>query len=65
MGLAEPSTVKHYGTLVEFVEIWNRGLQKSLPGKVIARLNHEERKLYPFYEDLEAQAQRLREQLKK
>jgi hypothetical protein len=65
MGLAEPSTIKHYGTLVEYVEIWNRAFQQSLPREVRARLQHEERKLYPFYEDLEAQAQQLREKLKK
>ncbi len=65
MGLAEPSTVKHYGTLVEYVEIWNRALQKTLPTQVKIRLQHEEAKLFPFYEDLGAQAQRLREQLKK
>jgi hypothetical protein len=65
MGLAEPSTIKHYGTLVEYVEIWNRAFQQSLPREVRARLQHEEQKLYPFYEDLETQAQRLRDKLKK
>jgi hypothetical protein len=65
MGLAEPSTIQHYGTLVEYVEIWNRAFQQSLPREVRVRLQHEERKLYPFYEDLEAQAQRLRDKLRK
>jgi hypothetical protein len=65
MGLAEPSTIQHYGTFVEYVEIWNRAFKQSLPREVRARLQHEERKLYPFYEDLEAQAQRLRDRLKK
>jgi hypothetical protein len=65
MGLAEPSTIEHYGNLVEFVEIWNRALQKTLPRKVVDHLDHHERKLYLFYADLEAQAQRLRDELKK
>ncbi len=65
MGLAEPSTLVHYDAFVEFVEIWNRGLQKTLPTEVVFRINHEEKKLYPFYEDLDRQATRLREELKK
>jgi hypothetical protein len=65
MGLAEPSTVKHYGALVEFVEIWNRGLKRTLPAKVVIRIGHEERKLDSFYQDLEMQAERLRKELKK
>jgi hypothetical protein len=63
-GLAETSTLPHYETMVEFLEIWNRGLQKTLPAKVITRIGHEESKLHPFYEEIERQAARLRTQLK-
>jgi hypothetical protein len=65
MGLAERSTLSHYEVLVEFLEIWNRGLQKTLPPKLISRIGHEEANLHPFYEELETQTERLRAQLKK
>lgn len=53
MGLAEESTLEHYGTFVEFVEIWNRWMEKSLPPEVANRLNHSEKKVYPLYDDIE------------
>ncbi len=59
MGLAEESTLGHYQVLVEFVEIWNRFLQNSLPGEVANKLDHSETKLYPLYEDIEANFKRL------
>jgi hypothetical protein len=52
MHFAEFSTIEHFATLLEFVEIWNRWLDKSLPSEVLEQLNHSENKLYPFYEDL-------------
>jgi hypothetical protein len=52
MHLAEPSTIQHFSTLVEFVEIWDRWLGKSLPAEVLGQLDHSEQKLYPFYHDL-------------
>jgi len=63
--LAEPSTLTHFDGLVEFVEIWNRFLAKTLPHEVIELIDHSENKLYPFYKDLETQTNRLREELKK
>jgi hypothetical protein len=65
MGLAEGSTLNHYELLVEFLEIWNRGLQQTLPAKVVNRIGHEEARLHPFYEELEMQAKRLRVQLQR
>lgn len=63
--LAEPSTLTHLNTLVEFVEIWNRFLANTLPHEVLKLIDHSESKLYPFYEDLETQTNRLREELQK
>ncbi len=68
MWLAEPSTRRHFTTLVQFLEIWNRHLDKSLPGEVALELERRgetsEQKLYPLYEELRVQVDRLREELK-
>jgi hypothetical protein len=50
--LAEFSTIQHFPALLEFVEIWNRWLDRSLPVEVLGQLNHSEEKLFPFYQDL-------------
>jgi len=63
--LAEPSTLDHFDALVEFVELWNRFLAKTLPHEVLESIDHSEEELYPFYEDLETQTERLRQELKK
>jgi len=65
MALVEPSTQKHYRIFVEYVEVWNRALQKALVTEVMWEIKHEEQKLYPLYEDLESHVTRLREELKK
>ena len=62
--LAERSTQRHYDTLCEFVEIWKRSLDKSLPSRVVSRIQHDEKKLYPFYNDLQDHFDRLRGELK-
>lgn len=63
MGLAEQSTLDHFGTLVEFVETWDRCAKKTLPVEVVATLGQSEEKLQPFYRDLESQLTRLRKLL--
>ncbi len=63
MWLAEPPTLAYYGVLAEFVEIWNRS--ESLPSKVIKELDHNEEKLYPFYNDLRENFERLSKELGK
>jgi hypothetical protein len=65
MWLAEPSTLKHFAALVEYVEIWNRFFAQTLPHEVLEEVDHREDKLTPFYEDLEKQENTLREELKK
>jgi hypothetical protein len=59
--LAESSTRKYYAELVEFVEVWNR--IESLPRGVISQLNHTEYRLFPLYEDLEENFNRLSDRL--
>jgi len=64
MHLAEISTIRHFATLLEFVEIWTRWLGNSLPSEVLGQLNHSEQKLYPFDEDLADTFARLQQGLK-
>jgi hypothetical protein len=65
MAQAEPSTQQHFATLVDFVEIMDRFLKKSLPLAVLRQLPHEESKLNPLYDDIETQVERLRRELLK
>lgn len=62
---AEPSTQQYFATFADFVEIWDRFLKKSLPLAVIRQITHEEKKLYPLYEDIEKQVERLRREILK
>ena len=55
MYLAEPATRGHLKELINFVEVWDRWTDSSLPKEVLPRLNHGEKDLYPLYEDLEKQ----------
>jgi hypothetical protein len=61
MHLAEPATRGYLGELINFVEVWDRWTDGSLPREVLARLDHSERRLYPLYEDLEKQCAVLQE----
>ena len=63
--LAEPSTLQHFNALVEYVELWKRGLAESLPYKVAVTLNHDETKMYPFYDDVQTQFRKLQQELAK
>ncbi len=58
--LAHPETRGHYQELIEFVELWERWLAKSIPAEVIQRLEHTEDRLKPFYEHLEKKHDLLR-----
>jgi hypothetical protein len=65
MWLAEPSTLGHYAALVEYVELWNRALERTIPDDVLFELDHDEKKLHPFYTDLDLQFKRLQQELTK
>ena len=58
--LAEAGTRTHYPALVEFVDVWQRSLAGSLPREVLTRIGHTEATLNTFYEDLQAEHDRLR-----
>ena len=62
--LAEPETVAYYQQLIDFIEIWDRWLDKSIGPEILEKLNNEEEALYPFYQDLEDTTRRLREKIK-
>ena len=65
MSLAESATRRYFGALVEFVEIWDRWLDKTIPKEAIKLLGHSEDKLKPFYQDLADHMESLSSKLKK
>jgi len=58
--LADLDTRAHYQKLIEFVELWDRWLAKSIPWEVIERLGHSEESLKPFYDHLRQRHDALR-----
>ncbi len=62
--LAEPDTRAFFPELVEFVELWNRSEQNSMPVEVIQHFEHGEEKLNPFYEHLQKKHDELREKVR-
>jgi len=63
--LAEPETKKYYFELVEFVEIWNRDQNNGIQPEIIEKIGHSEKKLQPFYQELEERTDILRKKLSK
>lgn len=63
MWLAEPETRAYFGGLVEFVELWERHLRKTIPIEVLVEMEHTEEKLKPFYSHIEQVHDRLRGEL--
>jgi hypothetical protein len=58
--LAEESTLEHYPTLIEFVELWNRSEAGALPWEVMELIGHHESRLAPIYADIEKHLGQLR-----
>lgn len=58
--LADPDTRTYFGGLLEFVDIWDRWLERSLPPEVLEQLKHSEATLHPFYEHLQLRHDELR-----
>ena len=58
--LAEADTRKHYPAVVEFVDVWERWLDGSMPGEVLERIGHAEENLSQFYDDLQTKHDQLR-----
>jgi len=63
--LAEVETRAHYPKLIEFIDIWDRWIAKSIPSEVLKSLGHSEQWLHPFYKHLEEQHDHLRAQVQK
>lgn len=63
MWLPDEDTRSYFGTLVEFIEIWNRWIAKALPAEVADALDHSEEALHPFYAHLEKRHDELRRKL--
>ena len=63
--LADPATRQHFGTLVEFVELWKRVGDGTLDLEGGRRVGPQETKLQPFYENLEQTHDRLRDKVKR
>lgn len=63
MDLAEPSTLEHYPALVEYVELWNRNLEKKLPSEIADKVDFGETPLFGLYADIERHFMRLIDEL--
>lgn len=62
--LADESTREHYQALLQYVEVWRRFTEKSIPDDVILTFDVREKELYPLYENLKDQFERLQLALK-
>ena len=62
--LAEPETCKWYPELCDFIELWKRWISDNIPAKVIEKFDHSEKRLEPFYQELENQVDILRRKFK-
>jgi len=56
--LAEPEVQEHFAALVEYVELWQRNFDKTIPRDVLVAMRVEEKKLHPLYDALENQFRR-------
>jgi hypothetical protein len=51
--------------LVEFIDVWDRWLAKTIPAEVLDELGHSEQSLHAFYADLAQNLDRLAKELQK
>lgn len=61
--LANSTTRQWYYELIRFVDIWHRWIEETIPPKVVQEMDHTEKKLKPFYQDLENQLEKLQKEL--
>lgn len=59
------STNEHYPTLLEFVSIWNYYNNDAIPSEVLRKLDHSEKPLAPFYDNINETLESIRSKLKK
>ena len=62
--LAEPETTAYYQRLIDFVELWERWLDKSISPEILEKVNIEEESLFPLYEELQRTHDILRLKIK-
>ncbi len=63
MWLAEPETRGYFIQLIEFVDVWDKILDKKLPNWIAPRIKHTEENLAHFYRHLEEVHDRLRREV--
>jgi len=63
--LAERPTSAYFRPLLEFIDIWDRWLDKSIPIEVLEDLEHSEDTLNPLYDNLKETHNELRAKLSK
>ena len=61
--LAEGETIEHFQNLLEFVDIWDRWLDDSMPVEVWRKLKHAEGNLDAFCKHIEITHKKLTEKL--
>jgi hypothetical protein len=61
--LADVDTRAYFNSLVEFVEVWERFLDKAMPREVLTAVKHSEQNLMPLYEHIERRVNALQLQL--
>lgn len=62
--LAQPETRWHFAELVEYVELWDRWLAKTIPADVMRKIKVSESQLHPLYQNLEEVHDRLQAKLR-
>jgi len=63
MWLAEETTRERFQKLTVYVELWERGFNRTIPVEAVAWLNVREADLVPLYEELEQTFRNLRAKL--
>jgi hypothetical protein len=63
MWLAEPETREFFKKLIEYVDVWDKILDRKLPHAIAAAVGHTEINLHPFYKHLEEVHDRLRSEI--
>jgi hypothetical protein len=61
--LANSETRAFYQEFLEFVEVWNMWVAKSLPPDAPKKLDHREEKVKPFYDHLHAMVGHLQDEI--
>ena len=61
--LAKAETRSYFSAFFEFVEIWNRWLNRTIPAEVVSVVGHSEESLQPFYEHLRSEHDELQTRL--